>query len=294
MRDRLLEAFVHHLRADQVAETTVRAYASHVSMYLQALAIHDNDPSTASRESIGRYFGFMKSRGKSVATLAVHQTAIKRFYAFIAERTPESGANPLEKRFRIPAGRKLPRAMTQPDVTRLIESVASSDPLDVRDRAILELLYSTGMRSAEILGLSLAHVDQARQTVRIIGKGSFEALVSYGDHAHLWLSLYIRTARAQLLAGESHDRLWVNCFGGPLRYAGLHRMVRERAKAAGLQPATPHMLRHSFATHLMEGGAHLRVIQELLRHASIRSTQVYTHLDSGRLADERRRYHPRG
>jgi integrase/recombinase XerD len=291
---RLLEAFIHHLRSEQVSEATVRVYASHVSMYLQNLAIHDNDPANATRDSIGRYLQFTRSRGKSSATIALQQTAIKRFHAFFASQVPTAGPNPLERRFRLRTGRKLPRWLTEDGIRALIESVTGPGPLDIRDRALLELLYSTGLRSAEILGLTLAGVSERGRTLRVTGKGSIDAIVPYGEHAHTWLVRYLEVARPQIIARESHDRLWINCFGGPLRYAGLHRMVRERGKAAGLARVTPHMLRHSFATHFMERGASLRVIQEAMRHASIRSTQIYTHIDTARLADEIRRYHPRG
>jgi site-specific recombinase XerD len=291
---RLLEAFIHHLRSEQVSESTVRVYASHVSMYLQNLAIHDNDPAAATRDSIGRYLQWTRARGRSSATIALQQTAIKRFHGFFASQAPTMGPNPLERRFRLRPGRKLPRWLSEDGIRTLIESVAGADALDVRDRALIELLYSTGLRSAEILGLTLAGVSQRARTLRITGKGSVDAIVPFGEHAHEWLARYLQLARPQLLGRESHDRLWVNCFGGPLRYAGLHRMVRERGKAAGLDRVTPHMLRHSFATHLMERGASLRVIQEAMRHASIRSTQIYTHIDTARLADEIRRYHPRG
>jgi site-specific recombinase XerD len=293
MQDRTLERFIHYLRGEQIAETTVRVYASYVSMYLQALAINAVAPSDSTRDSIARYFAFLKSRGNAAATIEGVQTALRRFHAWLAE-SGLAGTSPLSKRIRIQRGRKLPRAISQEAAATLIESVAGADSLSLRDRAMLELLYSSGLRAGEVLGMRTGSLTPRGDGVRIVGKGSREAVVNFGDGAAERLRIYLDRARAELLGRERHEAFWVNCFGGPLKYAGLHRMLNERSKAAGLPPVHPHMLRHSFATHLMERGAHLRVIQELMRHASVRSTEVYTHLDTSRLAEERRRYHPRG
>ena len=293
MQSRLLELFVHYLRSEQVSEATVRVYASHVSLYLQSLAITDADPSAASRETVARYFAFLKARGASSATLNSHQTAVRRFHAWALE----SGAaplNPIEKRIPMRRGRSLPKVLEQDAAARLVDSVAGDAPLELRDRAILELLYATGLRAAEVTGMCLPHLDIRRRLVRITGKGEQEAVVSFSEGAAIAIARYLEHGRPRLAERATTDRVWINCFGGPLLYHGLRRMTRERAKAAGLPPVNPHMLRHSFATHLMEGGAHLRVIQELLRHSSIRTTEIYTHIDTRRLAEERRRYHPRG
>lgn len=290
---RLLEHFIHFMRSENVSEATVRLYASHVSLYLQSLAITDADPSAASRETVARYFQFLKSRGAATSTLASHQTAIRRFHGF-ALACGAIPTNPLAKRIPMRIPRRMPRVLDQDAAASLVDSVTGTAPLDLRDRAILEVLYTTGLRASELLGIRLSNLDLPRRTLRVIGKGSHEAIVSFGDTAARAIATYLEHARPWLAHRSSSDRLWLNCFGGPLLYHGLRRMTRERAKAAGLPPVNPHMLRHSFATHLMERGAHLRVIQELLRHASVRTTEIYTHLDSRRLAEERRRYHPRG
>lgn len=293
MQSRLLEQFVHHLRSEQVSEATVKVYASHVSLYLQSLAITDAEPSSASRDTVARYLQFLKARGAALATLQSHQTAIRRFHAFALD----SGAlptNPIEKRIPMRGRRPLPKVLDQAAAAKLVDSVNGTEPLDLRDRAILELLYSTGLRASELTGMRIPLLDIRRRAVQIMGKGKAEALVSFGDTAATAITRYLEEARPRLGRRSTSDRVWLNCFGGPLLYHGLRRMTRERAKAAGLPPVNPHVLRHSFATHLMEGGAHLRVIQELLRHSSVRTTEIYTHLDTRRLAEERRRYHPRG
>jgi integrase/recombinase XerD len=293
MRSRLLEQFVHFLRAEGVTESTVRIYASSVSMYLQALNITESDPSQSTRDTIARYLQSLKSRGHAPGTIASHQTGIRRFHEWLAAQGAAS-SNPIEKRIPIRIGKRLPKHITQEQAANLIDTVSGKDPLSLRDRAILELLYGAGLRAAELLGLRMKHVDERSKAFRVRGKGNVEAIVSYGDAAADALRTYLEHGRPILIARERHDHLWANVFGGPLKYAGLHRMVGERGAQAGLSKLTPHMLRHSFATHLMERGAHVRVIQELLRHASIRSTEIYTHLDLRRLAEERKKYHPRG
>jgi len=294
MPSRLLESFVHFLRAEGVTEATVRTYASSVSMYLQALDITQSDPSQSTRDTIARYLTSLKSRGHAPGTIASHQTGIRRFHDWLATQGAAASSNPIGKRIPIRIGRKLPRHITQEQAASLIDAVSGGDPLSLRDRAILELLYGAGLRSAELLGLRMKHVDERAKAFRVRGKGNVEAIVSYGDAAADALHAYLERGRPILTIREHHDHLWANIFGGPLRYAGLHRMVGEPGAQAGLAKLTPHMLRHSFATHLMERGAHVRVIQELLRHASIRSTEIYTHLDLRRLAEERKKYHPRG
>jgi site-specific recombinase XerD len=293
MEPRILESFVHHLRSEQLAEPTVRVYASAVSMYLETLSVTATEPSQASRDTIGRYFQHLRARGRSSATVHAQQTALKRFHAWLAEQGL-ANSNPIEKRIKMRIGRKLPRFLTQEQAEALIDGVRGDDALSVRDRALLELLYGTGLRAGELVTLKLAQLDTERQSIKITGKGGKEALVRYGDRAASALDRYLATARAELLGRLTHDRLWVNCFGGPLGYHGLRRVTRERGAAIGVPGLHPHMLRHSFATHLMERGAHLRIIQELLRHSSLRTTEIYTHVDTRRLDDERRRYHPRG
>jgi site-specific recombinase XerD len=289
----LLHHFVHFLRSESISEATVRLYASHVSAYLQAIAITSTDPMKCGRDAVVSYLNWLRGRGNNPSSVDCHQTALRRFYAWAAD-TGITSANPLAKRLRITIGRRLPKAITQEQAVMLLESVNGDDALSLRDRAMLELLYASGLRAAELLNMRLYHLDLGRRIVRIMGKGRVEAIVTYGEQAELAMRRWIKDGRPTLTRRETHDRVWVNCFGGPLVYDGLRRMLRVHSRAAGLPMVRPHMLRHSFATHLMERGAHLRVIQELMRHSSVRSTQIYLHLDTARLAEERGKYHPRG
>jgi len=293
VQPRILESFVHYLRSEGLAEPTLKVYASAVSMYLETLSVTATEPSQASRDTLGRYFQHLRARGHGAATVHGHQTALKRFHGWLAEQGL-ANANPIEKRIKMRVGRKLPRFITQEQAEALIDGVKGDDALAIRDRALLELLYGTGLRAAELVNLRLAQLDQGGSAIKLRGKGGKEAIVRYGERAAEALARYLSAARAELLERQSHDRLWVNCFGGPLGYHGLRRVTRERGASIGIPDLHPHMLRHSFATHLMERGAHLRVIQELLRHSSLRTTEIYTHLDTRRLDEERRRYHPRG
>jgi len=286
----VLEQFVHHLRAEDFKERTVTIYAYVAGMYLESLSIHGLTLADATRESVGRYLQWLKGRGLTSGTLRNYQGVIRRLHEFAGE--PDQ--NPLAKPYRYRRGEVLPRAVSEEHVTKLLESVAGDDPVSLRDRAILELLYSTGIRASELLGIRLDDLSLEHATARIDGKGGREAVVAFGEQAKTAIARYLERARPGMIWRGEHGRLWVNCFGGALRYGGLLRITTGRAKAAGLAPMSPHQLRHSFATHLMDRGAHIRIIQELLRHRSVATTQIYTHLDTRRLADERRRYHPRG
>ena len=205
-------------------------------------------------------------------------TKVNHFYNGWFEDTP----TPSTRAWPMKAPRPLPSFLGKSEVARLLESCPGGTPAQIRDRAILELLYASGIRLAEIAGLDVGDLDPLRSTATVTGKGAQEREVPYGSEAHVWIEYYLWRARP-LLAGAGSPRggpMWLNAQGGRLSGRAIERMVKSYADAAGLASSAvhPHTLRHSCATHMLEGGADLRVIQEVLGHASVRTTQLYAHV----------------
>ena len=189
---------------------------------------------------------------------------------------------------------RLPRVLSREEVRRLLEQPRGSAPLALRDRALLEVMYACGLRASEAVGLELGDLDLEEGLLRARGKGSKERIVPVGRQALAALSVYLRSARPELVAGRAQTRLLVNHRGGELTRQGLYKIVQGHARRAGLEEKmSPHTLRHSFATHLLAGGADLRAVQEMLGHASIATTQIYTRVELSRLREVHARFHPR-
>jgi integrase/recombinase XerD len=190
--------------------------------------------------------------------------------------------------------RKLPQVLSYAEVTKLLESASGGDPIDLRDRALLELMYGCGLRASEAVGLELTDVDLRRSFVRPHGKGSKERIVPLGSAAAAAVNRYLRSGRPELVGQRPERKLFVNFRGGPLTRQGLYKIIQRHAKAAGLEgKMSPHTLRHTFATHLLSGGCDLRSVQEMLGHADVSTTQLYTHLSTERIRDVYFKAHPR-
>jgi integrase/recombinase XerD len=191
-------------------------------------------------------------------------------------------------------GQKLPQVLSRAEVTRLLEQPRGTEPAALRDRALLELMYACGLRASEAIGLEAGDVDLEDQVLRARGKGSKERVVPIGSTAAAALRRYLERGRPALVKGRPERNLFVNFRGGPLTRQGLYKIVRRHAEAAGLADRmSPHTLRHTFATHLLAGGCDLRSVQEMLGHADVATTQLYTHLSSQRLKDVYFKAHPR-
>ena len=190
--------------------------------------------------------------------------------------------------------RPLPKVLTQGEVDRLLEQVRGAEPIDIRDRALLEVMYGCGLRVSEVIGLEVTSVDLRRGFLRARGKGSKERIVPIGRAARDAVHRYLRGARRELLSNGEEPRLFLNSRGGPLSRQGLYKIIKKRAKAAGLaEKMSPHTLRHTFATHLLAGGCDLRSVQEMLGHADVATTQIYTHLSNDRVRETYFSAHPR-
>ena len=190
--------------------------------------------------------------------------------------------------------RKLPHVLSHGEIKRLIEGAAGADPIAMRDRALLELMYGCGLRASEATGLELADIDLRRGFVRPHGKGSKERIVPLGSQAAAAVARYLRSGRPELVGAEPVEHLFVNFRGGSLTRQGLYKIIQRHARAAGLAgKMSPHTLRHTFATHLLSGGCDLRSVQEMLGHADVSTTQLYTHLSTERIKEIYFAAHPR-
>jgi integrase/recombinase XerD len=190
--------------------------------------------------------------------------------------------------------RKLPSVLSREEVSRLIESPGGK-LLGLRDRAMLELMYATGIRVSELTGLTLTDIDVRSGYIRVMGKGRKERLVPLSRTSITWIKRYIKELRPDLDKGRGEEKIFLNQRGGPLSRVGVWKIMKRHMKSSGLdKKASPHTLRHSFATHLLEGGADLRAVQEMLGHSDISTTQIYTHISREYLKEIHRTFHPRG
>jgi site-specific recombinase XerD len=289
--DEVTAAYDRDLRGRGLAERTRRAYAVDLGQFVEWAG--ERSPGDIRHRDVRRYGAGLSSDGASPATVARKLAAVRGLYDFLV-RTERVGQNPADLVSSPKKEQKLPRVLTTEQVRVLLERIPARTPLELRDRAMLELAYSCGLRCEEIVNLDVGAFDPETEQLRVLGKGSKERLVPVGEPAQRALRRYEERAR-HALASDSRERaLFLSKSGRRLSNSDVTRRlglwVREAALAAGV---SPHSLRHSFATHLLEGGADLRTIQELLGHASISTTQVYTRVDAARLRDTYAAAHPR-
>lgn len=243
------------------------------------------------RQTCRGWVAWMHGQGYAPASIARKLSALRTFFRFLV-REQRLERSPL---LLIPAPktrRTLPTVLTVDEVERLIEVPHQETPLGLRDDCLLEVMYATGLRVSELLSLRDDQVDWTQRLVHVVGKGKKERLVLLGDLAMDALERYVHESRPRLLNGKVCQALFVSHIGRALSVRGFHLILQRRLTAAGItRHVTPHTLRHSFATHLLEGGADLRLVQELLGHASVSTTQVYTHVSEGYLRDVYARVH---
>ncbi len=241
--------------------------------------------------AVRRYLAH-KSRSAARATLARQLSALRGFCRFLV-REGRLPTNPV-RTIRTPKrDRRLPRCLTHEQVRTLLRTPERPGPLGLRDRALLELLYGSGLRAGEVVGLRVRDVQPEGREVRVVGKGGKERVVILTEAARAGLEAYLREGRPKLVRGQEVEALFVNARGRPLSVRGLQYLVHHLVTRWPGLHATPHTFRHTFATHLLEGGADLRVVQELLGHANLATTQIYTHLSRARLKEVYDRSHPR-
>jgi integrase/recombinase XerC len=299
---RLIEDFAANLaRERRLSPHTVRAYRADLTSLATFLARAGLDLGSASRGSLRRWLAHLGTRGYARSSLARKAASVRTFYGW-AVRAGALQEDPAALLTGPAPASKLPTVLKAADAARLADAPPSSDPIGLRDRAILELLYGSGLRVSELCGLDVRDLDLHRGMVRVLGKGAKERVVPVGDYAVLAVRAYLSDARAAFLpdagtvAADRGDRsaLFLNRRKRRLNPRDAYAVVRAYGTLT-LPGRTlgPHALRHSYATHLLEGGADVRAVQEMLGHASLATTQRYTHVSRGRLFDAYRRSHPR-
>lgn len=307
MIDAGIQRFADHLAAERgFSPHTVQAYLADLEQFCAYLAIgpdaftrpaEERPPAAfdalrrTDRNDIRAFLGHVRAVGGSARTAARKLSSLRAAYRFYV-RAGMLADNPALELKAPKLARDLPDVLSIPEVTALIEAPDTTQPLGARDRAILETLYSSGIRCAELAGLRLDSVDLVGGTMTVLGKRSKERLAHLGSHAVDALRVYLRI-RGELGA-PAHRRLFVNARGGPLTTRSVQRIVERyvRQVLPGRRQISPHTLRHTFATHMLDAGADLRVVQEMLGHESLSSTQIYTHVSIDRLKQVYRSAHP--
>ncbi|HWI95866.1 MAG TPA: tyrosine recombinase XerC [Solirubrobacterales bacterium] len=286
-----LTAYDRDLRGRGAAERTRKAYGVDLGQFIEWAG--ERAPGEIRHRDVRRFAAGLSSDGAAPATVARKLAAVRGLFDFLV-RTERIGQNPADLVSSPKREEKLPRVLTVEQVRDLLERIPARTPLELRDRAMLELAYSCGLRCEEIVTLDVGALDFETEQLRVLGKGNKERLLPVGEPAQQALRRYGERGRHALTADPREQALFLSKSGRRLSNSDVTRRlglwVREAALAAGV---SPHSLRHSFATHLLEGGADLRTIQELLGHASISTTQVYTRVDAARLRDAYAATHPR-
>jgi integrase/recombinase XerD len=287
-------AFLDHLRVERrLAAHTLESYARDLAALSGYAARHRMTPEALDRRGLEQFVRQQMTSGLSPRSVARSVAAIRGFYRFLVRerRIASSPADDLHPPRAWPA---LPKFLSLDEVDALIAQPDTASPLGLRDRAMIELLYATGMRVSELVGVRIVDLHLPEHYLTCVGKGHKERLVPMGEQAAVWIERYQRSARPVLLKGRTSPCLFLNARGGPISRVGFWKILKRHGREANL-PSTlsPHVVRHSFATHLLERGADLRAIQMMLGHADLSTTQIYTHVLEARLRSVYDRFHPR-
>ncbi len=279
---------------DGLSANTLAAYRRDLTLYAQWLAAASGKALDASAESDLLAYASARHAGSRATSANRRLTVFKRYFRW-ALREHRLSADPTLKLQSARQPLRVPKTLTEAQVEALLAAPDPATPLGLRDRAMLELMYASGLRVSELVTLKSVHVGLAEGALRVTGKGSKERLLPFGEEAHGWLTRYLREARAVILAGQASEALFVTARGGAMTRQAFWGLVKKYARAAGIPAAlSPHTLRHAFATHLLNHGADLRAVQMLLGHADISTTTIYTHVARERLKALHAQHHPRG
>jgi len=290
----LVDRFITHLAVERNASpSTVRAYASDLGAYLAWSERFALDPVHLTHRDLRRYLAELDAARYSRRTVARRLASLRSFFAFLLENgLAESDPAAVLATPKLPA--RLPKVVPADALRLLLDAPPADTPLGIRDRAVLELLYAAGIRVGELEGLDFADVDLAQGLIRVMGKGAKERIVPIHRAAVERLRGYLRDARPHLHPTLAEEALFVNRLGTRLSAGAVRRLMKRYLADTGASLSlTPHTMRHTFASHLLEAGADLRTVQELLGHVALSTTQLYTHLSMKRLKDVHRQAHPR-
>ena len=292
-----LKEYLTVLRLEKnLSENTVASYKNDISAFLKFLEAYNiNDPSEINYSHMAEFFSGLNKAGLNSRSAARYFSSLKGFFIYLYTKKYIT-ANPME---RIPAPKlrkNLPGVLTIPEVDAILSKPDTGNKLGLRDKAILETLYACGLRVSELINTKISDVFFKEEIVRVLGKGSKERLVPIGGSARRWIKEYLKRSRPLLeKKAKSGNFLFLNNLGSRLSRMGAWKIVDRYVKEAGItKEVHPHTFRHSFATHLIEGGADLRAVQEMLGHADISTTQIYTHIDREYIKQVHKQFHPRG
>ncbi|MDX1555792.1 MAG: site-specific tyrosine recombinase XerD [Xanthomonadales bacterium] len=292
----MIDAFLDAIWAERgLSRNTLSAYRYDLANLARYLEDHHACTlESAGRDQILAFLAGEVRDGRSARSLSRYLSGFRQFYRWLL-REGHISSDPTAMIESPKLGRGLPKVVDEEGITRLLEAPDVETPLGQRDRAMLEMMYATGLRVSELVGLQLANLNINQGVVRVLGKGGKERLVPLGEHALDWVRCYIRGGRIDLLKGKPSQAVFVTARGaGMTRQAFWHAIKRHAATAGIVQNLSPHVLRHSFATHLLNHGADLRVVQLLLGHSDLSTTQIYTHIAREGLKQLHRKHHPRG
>lgn len=293
--DPLIERFLDNLWAERgLSDNSLQSYRSDLAHLNDRLATSGITLKAAGREDLLSVLAAEVQQGKSPRSISRYLSAYRQFYRWLV-RDGVIKADPVALIESPKTGRGLPKALTEEEVESLLSAPDTGTMLGMRDRAMLELMYATGLRVSELVGLVLANLNLNQGVIRVIGKGQKERLVPIGDEAHDSLNLYLSDGRPEILKGVQTDHIFVTTRkAGMTRQAFWYMLKRYAARCDISKKLSPHMLRHSFATHLLNHGADLRVVQLLLGHSDLSTTQIYTHIAKEGLKRMHEVHHPRG
>ena len=279
---------------DGLASNTLAAYRRDLSMYARWLDAEAQRALDQSTETDLRAYAVARHAGSKPSSTNRRLTVFKRYFRW-ALREARVVADPTLKLLGARQALRVPKTLSEAQVEALLAAPDVDAPLGLRDRAMLELMYASGLRVSELVGLKTVHLGLSEGALRVTGKGAKERLVPFGEEAHAWLLRYQKEARATILGGKSTDALFVTARGAEMTRQMFWKLVKAHALRVAIDaPLSPHTLRHAFATHLLNHGADLRAVQMLLGHADISTTTIYTHVARERLKALHAAHHPRG
>ena len=294
----LIDTFIDALwLADGLAKNTLAGYRSDLSLFAHWLAARQATLTSVHGADVNAYLAHLHTRNGGIKSASQRRlmASMKRFYLWLLDqgRIPADPLRDIEKPKPI---QRFPKTLAEKQVSDLLDAPDINTPLGLRDRAMLELLYATGLRVSELIGLRLFELSLNDNVVRVLGKGAKERLVPLGEVAADWLTRYLARARGELLGARTSDAIFVTQRGTGMTRQMFWTLIKKYALHAGIpqRQISPHVLRHAFATHLLNHGADLRVVQLLLGHADISTTQIYTHVARERLKQLHQQHHPRG
>jgi integrase/recombinase XerD len=279
---------------DGLAKNTLAAYRRDLLLYARWLAEAADRALDQTREADLLEYRVARHPGSKATSSNRRLTVFKRYFRW-ALREHLVDADPTLKLRNARQALRVPKTLSQAQVEALLDAPETARPIGLRDRTMLELMYASGLRVSELVGLQSVHLSLSEGALRVTGKGSKERLVPFGEEAHAWLRRYLLEARSAILKGQASSALFVTGRGGAMSRQMFWKIVKAHAQRAGIEaPLSPHTLRHAFATHLLNHGADLRAVQLLLGHADISTTTIYTHVARERLRSLHAQHHPRG